>query len=104
MIAATTTPKMIEYKISLENGVNASSWPPLKPMANKRYRDMNLLEECGISRSLFTLAAMIPNTKKSNVGLVMLDTRIWKSMAYNWFGQFPWAKLSTDHVGDGQTS
>ena len=41
---------------------------------------MNLIEGAGISRSLFIKAAIMPKTKKSNVGLVRLDKSISKFM------------------------
>jgi hypothetical protein len=50
----------------------ASSSPPLKPIENNKYNEINREELAGISKSLFTVAATTPSKKNSNVGLVML--------------------------------
>jgi hypothetical protein len=44
-------------------------------MANSRYKEMNLPVEAGISRSLFSRVATMPNTKNSRVGLVKLEIK-----------------------------
>ena len=50
----------------------ANSAPPLKPIENKRYKEINALEAGGISKSLLTYFAIIPRIKKSKVGFVRL--------------------------------
>jgi len=45
-------------------------------MAKSKYKEINLLELCGISKSLFTITAMIPSKKNNNVGLVKFENNI----------------------------
>jgi len=54
----------------------ANSCPPLKPMENNKYREINLLDDAGISRSLFIMTARTPSTKNNRVGLVRFDFKI----------------------------
>jgi hypothetical protein len=48
----------------------------LKPIANSKYKEMNLLEDGGISKSLFTNVAIIPKRKNRRVGFERLVSRI----------------------------
>jgi hypothetical protein len=43
-------------------------------MEKSRYREINFDELAGISRSLFTLTARMPRTKKSRAGLVRFSS------------------------------
>jgi hypothetical protein len=45
-------------------------------MENNKYSEINLDELSGISKSLFTKAAITPSKKNSSVGLVRLLMRI----------------------------
>ena len=63
-------PNIIDQPISLVNVSCDNSCPPLNPIANKRYKEMNLEEFGGISKSLFKYTAMMPNTKNNNAGFV----------------------------------
>jgi len=68
IISDKPTPKIMDKNIS---GVNVScdnSCPPLNPIANKRYIDMNLEEFGGISKSLLNTTAIIPSIKKVKQG------------------------------------
>ena len=50
----------------------ANSCPPLNPIENKRYKEINFAELDGISKSLFSRTAMMPNRKNRNAGLLRL--------------------------------
>jgi hypothetical protein len=45
----------------------------LNPIENKRYKEINLEELAGISKSLFSLTAIMPRKKNSSAGLVRLS-------------------------------
>jgi hypothetical protein len=71
------------------NWLWANSWPPLKPMENRRYREINLDELAGISKSLFNLTAIIPRIKNKNAGLVRLSTNKLRLVCSNiYFSDF----------------
>ncbi len=70
------SPSNIEYMISASKSLCESSWPPLNPIAKSKYNDINLLDDLGISKSLFTMAAIIPNKKNKSVGFVKFETII----------------------------
>ena len=63
-------PNSIEKPISLVNVSCDSSCPPLNPIENNKYNEINFDELSGISKSLFTETAMIPSTKNNKAGLV----------------------------------
>jgi hypothetical protein len=63
-------PKTKDHEISEVQGLCWSSCPPLKPMENKRYSDINLKEDSGISRSLLIKTATMPSKKNKIVGLL----------------------------------
>ncbi len=63
-------PRNIDHKISMVNASRDNSCPPLKPMANNKYNDINLDELGGISKSLLMYTATIPNTKNKRAGLL----------------------------------
>ena len=67
-------PNKSENAISLVNVLCANSCPPLKPIENNKYNDINLAEDSGIVKSLFKRTAKIPNTKNSRVGLVRFES------------------------------
>jgi hypothetical protein len=60
----------MESMISVVNASCDNSCPPLKPIANNKYSEMNFEELAGISRSLFTYTAIMPSTKNNKAGLV----------------------------------
>lgn len=64
-----------ESKCSCDN-----SWPPLKPMANNKYNEINFEEFGGISKSLFRYTAIIPSTKNNKAGLVKFSISKLKFM------------------------
>jgi hypothetical protein len=66
---------MMDNKISLFQALCDNSCPPLNPIAKSRYKEMNLDEEGGISRSLFNKAAIIPNKKNNRAGLVRFEIK-----------------------------
>lgn len=72
-MAETAPPNKILHIISMLNTLCSNSCPPLKPIANKRYKEINLEEFGGISKSLFTSTANTPNTKNKSAGLVRLS-------------------------------
>jgi hypothetical protein len=72
---ATTRVQITSVSITLWE----SSWPPLKPMENKRYRVINLEELAGISRSLFNWTAKRPRQKNNKEGLVRLSANSFHS-------------------------
>jgi hypothetical protein len=63
-------PKSIERPISVVNVSCDNSCPPLNPIENNKYNEINLEELGGISRSLFKQTARIPKKKNNNAGLV----------------------------------
>lgn len=67
------TPNNADQIISKLKLLCANSCPPLKPIENNKYKEINLEELGGISKSLLNLVAMIPNRKNSNAGLVKLS-------------------------------
>ncbi len=73
-------PKITSLAMSQLGVLCDNSCPPLKPMANSRYSDKNLLVLSGITRSLFTTAAIIPSRKKRRTGLVRLATSVCNSI------------------------
>jgi len=45
-------------------------------MEKSKYSEINILDDAGISKSLFTMTAKTPKAKKSKVGLVRFDIKI----------------------------
>jgi hypothetical protein len=80
IIMASETEATSVTPTSLVNPLCANSSPPLNPIENNKYSEINLEELAGISKSLFTTAAITPNKKNSNVGLVKLLISISKFM------------------------
>ena len=66
--------------ISALNPLCESSCPPLNPIENNKYNEINLLLEAGISKSLFSLVAITPNKKNRRVGLLKLLMSMLNSM------------------------
>lgn len=75
-------PNNIDQAISVENDSCDNSCPPLKPIENNRYKEINFEEFAGISKSLFNLTAIIPKIKNKNAGLVKFDTNKSKFIFY----------------------
>jgi hypothetical protein len=80
MVEETTIPKSIDQAISLLKVSWDNSCPPLNPIANNKYNEINLDELGGISKSLFKYTEMIPSTKKSSAGLVRFSSSKLKFM------------------------
>lgn len=73
MTEAMPIPNKIDHPISMVNVSCDNSCPPLKPIENNKYSEINFEELGGISKSLFKYTANMPNTKKSKAGLVRLS-------------------------------
>lgn len=73
MIVAIDNPKKTDHRISSVKWLCANSCPPLKPMENKRYIEINLDVFEGISKSLFKRVARMPRRKNSSAGFVKLS-------------------------------
>jgi hypothetical protein len=82
MSEARAKPNNKELIISVLKPLCDNSCPPLNPIENNKYREMNLLEEAGISKSLFTKVAKIPNRKNKSVGLLRLLNNNSNFMSY----------------------
>ena len=78
---ATEMPKITDHTISNLKWLWANSCPPLKPIENKRYSEMNFEVLSGISKSLLSLVAMIPRRKNNKAGLVRLSNNKFRFMA-----------------------
>jgi hypothetical protein len=66
---------MPKRRAPINSSVNVScdnSCPPLKPIENSKYREINFAELAGISKSLFKRTAMMPKRKNKKAGLVRL--------------------------------
>ncbi len=63
-------PNNIDKPISFVNVSCDNSCPPLKPIANNKYREINFEELAGISKSLLKYTAIKPSIKNSNAGFV----------------------------------
>jgi hypothetical protein len=61
------------FQTSAVNVSCASSWPPLNPMENNKYKAMNLEVLAGISKSLLMFTENMPNKKNSRAGLERLS-------------------------------
>jgi hypothetical protein len=49
------------------------SWPPLNPIAKRRYREKSFGKGCGISRSDLTQIAIMPTKKNKTGGLRIFE-------------------------------
>ena len=63
-------PNNIDQTISAVKVSCDNSCPPLKPMDNNKYREINLEELSGIFKSLLKNTAIIPRIKNNNAGFV----------------------------------
>lgn len=59
----------MEFDISALKSLCDNSCPPLKPIANKRYNEINLEDDSGMVKSLLTIVAIMPNKKIEEQGL-----------------------------------
>lgn len=85
IVTEIPTPNNIDQAISVLKVSCDNSCPPLKPIANNKYKEMNFEEFCGISKSLFKHTATIPSTKKSRAGFVRFSMSKLKFI-FNKFG------------------
>ncbi len=67
------TPNRIDKSISWLNTSCDNSCPPLNPIDNNKYNDINFEVLGGISKSLFISTAITPNTKNKSAGFVKLS-------------------------------
>ena len=72
---ANKTPKSKDQIISKVIILCANSCPPLKPIANNRYNEINVEEFSGIFKSLFKFTAIKPKKKNNKAGFVKLSIR-----------------------------
>ena len=70
------TPKASERSTSSLNPLCDNSCPPRNPIANKRYKEINLEELAGNAKSLFSTTARIPRMKNRNVGFEKLFSKM----------------------------
>ena len=82
MTNAIKTPNKTDQNISIVKWLWANSSPPLNPMENSKYREINFEEFSGISKSLFNLTASTPKIKNSNAGLVRFSKSKSKFIVY----------------------
>ena len=71
-----SNPNDIDPRISQFTWLCANSLPPLNPMDNNRYMEMNLEELSGILRSFLNCTARIPNMKNKSAGFVKFSSRL----------------------------